>query len=137
MSPFSNVLVALVFVVSLYRVHAQSWTMTSAPVTNWQAVACSADGSKIVAAVNGAPIYISTNSGGSWLASTAPATNWASVASSADGSKLFAGATAGRFLGGLIYCSTNSGASWAATTAEVQPWLSVACSADGEDVIAA
>ncbi|MGO8676363.1 MAG: hypothetical protein ACLQVX_10895 [Limisphaerales bacterium] len=42
---------------------AQNWTLTSAPLTNWSCVASSADGTKLVAAVNGGLIYASTNSG--------------------------------------------------------------------------
>ena len=36
---------------------AQTWTQTSAPGTNWIAIASSADGTKLVAAVYGAGIY--------------------------------------------------------------------------------
>lgn len=42
---------------------AQTWTQTSAPLTNWTAVASSADGSRLVAAIAGGQIYTSTNSG--------------------------------------------------------------------------
>src|SRR5262249_14983879 len=46
---------------------AQSWTQTSAPITNWSCVALSADGTKVVAGVIGSyyvagPIFVSTNS---------------------------------------------------------------------------
>src|SRR5438445_13624420 len=50
---------------------AQTWTQTSAPSTNWIAVASSADGRKLVAAESSFPdyvglIYTSTNSGTDW-----------------------------------------------------------------------
>ena len=103
---------------------AQEWIQTSAPMTNWQAAASSADGTKLVA-VAGGPIYISSNSGTTWTQSSAPDRNWLSVASSADGSKLAAVADRDG-----IYLSTNGGATWdlssAPTTSD-----SVACSADG------
>ena len=70
---------------------AQEWTPTGAPETNWSSVACSADGSKLVAAVFGGLIYTSTNSGSTWVAASAPTNFWWSVASSADGTRLFAG----------------------------------------------
>ena len=63
---------------------AQGWTQTHAPTGNWQALAMSADGSKLVAAVYGGGIYTSTNFGGTWVSNSAPVTNWSGVASSAD-----------------------------------------------------
>ena len=78
---------------------AQGWIAASAPVTNWFALASSADATTILAAVNqdpyqsgnGGPIYISTNSGATWILAGAPVTNWIAVASSADGVRLVAG----------------------------------------------
>src|SRR5262245_46707196 len=68
----------------------QVWTETSAPTTNWAALACSADGGKLVAAVDGGGIYVSQDFGATWTQTGAPITNWSSLASSADGTKLFA-----------------------------------------------
>jgi hypothetical protein len=67
-----------------------SWRRTGAPSTNWSSVACSADGSLLVATVRDGGIFLSADSGASWAASSAPATNWSCVAASADGSKLVA-----------------------------------------------
>ena len=118
-----------------------TWTLSAgAPYTNWQAVASSADGTKLVAAVLGGQIYTSANSGSTWTPSTsAPATDWYSVASSSDGTKLVAVGSGG------IYTSINSGSSWAQPTAGLPPansyfWLgggSVASSADGTKLMAA
>jgi hypothetical protein len=116
---------------------AQTWTQTSAPTTNWTAVACSADGTKLVAVGNGGvgpgyiiapgPIYLSTNSGADWMQATnAPALAWQSVASSADGNKLTAAAD-----GDGIYRSVDGGLTWTATSATKANWVSVASSADG------
>jgi hypothetical protein len=81
-----------------------AWTETTAPLTNWTAVASSADGSKLAAIgyvvpPSGPgyisepihPIYTSTNSGATWKLNSVPAGLWwSSVASSADGTKLVA-----------------------------------------------
>src|SRR6266566_2135965 len=80
---------------------------TTAPDTNWSAVAASTDGNYLVAAAYGGLIYTSTNSGAFWAATTAPATNWVSVACSADAAKIVAAVFAG-----LLYTSINSGATW-------------------------
>jgi hypothetical protein len=67
-----------------------TWTPTAAPMTNWQSVASSADGTRLVAAVNGGPIYTSTNSGMTWGPAYVPSTNWQCVAMSADGNTMMA-----------------------------------------------
>src|SRR5438105_12366435 len=69
---------------------AQSWTQTSAPIKSWSAVASSADGAKLVAAVSSGTIFVSPDSGATWTPTGAPVMSWASVASSADGSELVA-----------------------------------------------
>src|SRR5690242_13112224 len=84
---------------------AQVWTGTSAPGDYWQAVASSADGSKLVAAGSG--IYTSTNYGATWTLTQAPTGYWKAVASSADGVKLVAVPQSGP-----IYTSTNTGGTW-------------------------
>jgi hypothetical protein len=126
---------------------AQIWTQTSAPTTNWVSVACSADGTKIVAAAGTAlvtqtgsragPIYTSTDSGATWAPTGAPLTTWTAVACSADGTRLVA-AGLGQWpidLGGSIYTSTDSGATWIQTSAPISVWNSMACSADGTQII--
>src|ERR1039457_2413130 len=97
---------------------AQTWTQTSAPGTNWTAIASSADGSTLVA-LNHDVIYVSTNSGITWQSATnAPILSsalWESVSSSANGSKLVAAAwwvTYGPPGNGGIFISTNSGIGW-------------------------
>ena len=110
-------------------VFAQNWIGTSAPGKGWVSVACSADGTKLVAVPDGDFIYTSTNSGATWTAAiTAPNANWQAVASSTNGSKLVA-----VVYSGLIYTSTNSGATWTAATAPSTNWQAVASSADGNN----
>jgi hypothetical protein len=111
-------------------------------MTNWAAVACSADGSKLVAAVGvllepgpaiPGPIYISSDFGSTWTPSMAPIMNWDALACSADGSKVLA--AVGRkdwHNPGPICLSTNSGVSWVATGASATNWWAgLALSADG------
>jgi len=114
----------------------QNWVLTSAPSTNWSCVASSADGNKLVAAVNGGLIYTSTNSGVAWMPTTAPSNAWASVACSADGSKVIAAASYD-YGDGEIYRSADSGSSWELTGAPSTYWRSVASSADGIHLAAA
>ena len=96
----------------------------------WQAIASSADGSKLAAVVDGGQIYTSINAGQSWSA-VAIDRNWQAIASSADGSKLVAVVDAG-----TIYTSPDSGANWTARDF-VRNWKSVASSADGQNLVAA
>jgi hypothetical protein len=115
-----------------------TWIATDAPNTNWQSIASSADGSKLVAVIYDGPIYTSINSGATWAITAAPNTNWQAVASSADGSKLVA-ATGGIYDSdrGPIYTSTNSGATWTPTTVANEWWKSVTVSADGSKIASA
>jgi photosystem II stability/assembly factor-like uncharacterized protein len=98
--------------VSPLHLSAQSWTPTSAPITNWTCVASSADGKKLIAGLTG-PIYRSDDGGNSWVATGAPIARWISLASSGDGTILLAAAD--NFDGGL-YISKDSGLSWTNTT---------------------
>jgi hypothetical protein len=133
---------------------AQTWTLTTAPVASWRAVACSADGGKVFAACQHilrvpetfdepGPIYASTDSGLTWMETSAPSDLWTSLACCADGTKLVAAAKLGNNWNGanvgdgLIYISTNSGASWIQADAPADFWSSVACSADGRFMVAA
>jgi hypothetical protein len=107
---------------------------TSAPLLEWESVASSADGTKLVAGSGSGQssgVYTSTNSGVSWIPTT-NAIYAQGVASSADGTKL-----AAVIYGGPIYLSTNSGATWTQTTnAPSAAWNSIALSADGTKLAA-
>jgi hypothetical protein len=100
---------------------------------SWVSVASSADGNKLVAAVNSGQIYTSTDSGVTWTARDS-SRGWQSVASSADGSRLVAVNDASG-AGGMIYTSTDSGVTWTARGISTK-WSSVASSADGSKLIA-
>src|SRR5438477_1148173 len=132
---------------TLYRMHvyenhlsAQTWIQTSAPITNWSSIACSADGSKVFAAsggraaASGSAIYRSTDSGLTWSTTSAPVTapyNAFSLACSADGTRIAA------VSGCSNHLSFDSGNTWSPTPLPCGPWRSVACSADGTTLIAA
>ncbi len=77
------------------RAIAQTWILTSAPITNWSSVASCADGTWLVAVANDGSIYRSTNAGLAWQPTKASNANWTGVASSADGAKLVAVANGG------------------------------------------
>lgn len=114
--------------------YGTTWTQTSAPQsTQWWAMACSADGSKLIAAsrTNGSSIYISTNYGSTWSSGGSPALAWSAVTCSADGKKFMAAAN-----GDSIYTSTDFGTTWTATGSGIGNWFSLACSADGLKLIA-
>lgn len=118
---------------------AQHWTLTSAPNTNWGPIACSADGSRVVAAtganrsypVAAGPIYISTDRGGTWTPTSAPIKSWASLASSADGNTLLAGPESG-----VPHFSTDAGGTWTPAPLPLTNWAAVACSGDGTLMLA-
>lgn len=107
---------------------AQNWAATGSPQIGWGCVACSADGTHLVAGGSGV-IYISTNSGATWNPTITPSSVWQSAASSADGTKL---AVVGGGTLGVLYTSTNSGMTWVnQTNAPVIGYISIASSADG------
>lgn len=95
----------------------------------WEAIASSADGSKLTAVVYGGRIYTSTDSGISWTARETDRL-WKSVAISADGSKQVAVVEDGQ-----IYTSTDSGATWTPRETS-RNWYAVASSADGSKLVA-
>ena len=97
-----------------------TWTVQTNGLANtyradWTSVACSADGSQVVAVIyqgdyNGNGIYTSTNGGTNWCVQTnglaiAFRAGWNSVASSADGTHLAAVIWGGDRAGNGVYTS--------------------------------
>ena len=125
---------------------AQPWATTDAPaVFGWEALAASADGTRLIAVParyasdSPAPIHISTNSGANWAQTSAPTNNWKSVASSAGGARLVAVASAASGWvrsDALIYTSPDGGANWSPANAPSNTWSGVASSADGVRLVA-
>ncbi|MBL9133835.1 MAG: hypothetical protein JNG86_21670, partial [Verrucomicrobiaceae bacterium] len=108
----------------------------------WRGVACSADGSRILAAseyheytsdganwFNSRVLMLSTDSGANWTTLDS-SRQWVSVACSSDGTKLVAGSW-----GGMIHTSTDSGATWNARETNGY-WSSLVSSSDGTKLAA-
>jgi hypothetical protein len=120
---------------------AQNWAWTPLPTNhNWNSIAMSADGKRVVAvtpALTSPPtdgsIYLSTNSGATWFRPLSSSNVlWQSVACSADGTKMVATARGVfRASGAPIYSSADGGLTWGLTSAPSNSWGSVASSADG------
>lgn len=112
----------------------QNWSPTLSPTSSqWEAVACSANGTILAAAILNGTIYYSTNSGSSWLPTGAPTKQWEALAMSANGTKMMAAAN-----NDSIYAFTYSGVTWtwAMTGASVDTWKSLAGSADETRLVA-
>ncbi len=113
---------------SLTSAAGTNWTLSSAPSVYWQAIASSADGTRLAALDDSAGyIWVSTNSGLTWTITSAPSQNWQSIASSADGTWLAASGNND----GYIWTSTNSGLTWMTSGAPSEYWQGIVSSADG------
>ena len=108
-----------------------------APGYGWKAIACSANGSVILASpINYTYLWRSTDGGTTWAdlsgASTPTSGNYKGIAVSPDGTKLAACKD-----GGYIWTSTDSGATWTERTSSgSESWVGVAISADGTRIAA-
>jgi hypothetical protein len=92
-----------------------SWSAASEPASTnrWTAVACSADGMRLVAVGTTydkrmTDLFLSSDGGFSWLPVGLPQVSWQRVASSADGKRLVAVSA----YPSSLYTSADSGASW-------------------------
>jgi photosystem II stability/assembly factor-like uncharacterized protein len=142
----------------------RTWTRTSAPQDLWWwSVACSADGSKLVATTTvtatnviearttpddrtsiafsqsltrGGSIYVSTNAGTSWEVTSAPSRHWVSLTASADASTLVAAAKSDSLAApqGVICISRDAGITWATISTPGVDWNCVSVSADGSRI---
>jgi len=123
-----------------------SWWISSAPTNQlWWAVACSTDGSFMVAAALESyarcpapgPIYVSHDSGVTWTPTTAPLATWGSLACSADGTRVTAGTIAAAISTTIGACySIDSGTNWTVDT-NLFGAESLASSSDGSTRVAA
>jgi hypothetical protein len=107
------------------------WTLAKS-ADNWESIACSADGSKLVAVNDANGAYVSANSGATWSLPNAPPSSGHGTASVADGTRLFAVVN-----GGGIFSSINYGASWQSIGPGNTTWYAMASSADGTKLVAA
>ena len=118
----------VVLVGTLQATVGQDWSLSGGNLP-WRNVAASADGSKLVAVVNGGNIYTSTDYGANWIPRDSSRA-WRAVASSGDGIKLVAAVN-----GGFIFTSTDSGTNWTSRFGPAN-WTSVASSLDGVRLVA-
>jgi alpha-tubulin suppressor-like RCC1 family protein len=95
----------------------------------WTDVATSADGTKLVASVEGGQLHTSTDSGVTWTPRES-SRDWAAVASSNDGTELVA-----TVYDGKIYVSFDSGVTWTPHEND-RSWYVVASSGDGTRLLA-
>jgi photosystem II stability/assembly factor-like uncharacterized protein len=123
--------------------YGQTWTLNTNLYLNGNyvsGIACSSNGTMVVAVAPYMGIYTSVDSGSNWTLRTSAPTNanWQTVVSSADGTKLIAGCQWNGSIGG-IYTSANSGQTWTLqTSAPVTNanWYSLASSSDGTKLAA-
>ncbi len=105
--------------------------LTSAPTNqDWFSLACSADGSKLLATPFDGWVSFSTNAGATWIQASIPDGEWQAASVSSNGKTFIAAAD------GPIYLSTNSGSTWVQTSAPNANWEAVASSADGSRLVA-
>ncbi len=118
-----------------------SWAQTSAPKSDWSALAISANGSTVIAGAHSLheepSLYFSIDSGTNWTQASVPLADWTAVACSADGVKMIAASTSYNDQTGRVFQSSDRGASWRATGLPTAFWTSVAMSADGNRMFAA
>jgi hypothetical protein len=118
-----------------------TWTPTTAGSNYWISVACSADGTKLVAA-NFESTWFSTNSGLTWTWTNNPVLGAGALACSADGNTLVAGLEGGLGIG-AVYTSSDWGNTWISNNIPANSipntgykWA-LAASADGGKLVAA
>ena len=104
-----------------------SWMQRGTVQKQYRQVACSADGSRMVAVADGDHAYVSSDSGQTWTAS-GPVELWKSVAISSDGTKLFAA-------GWYLFTSDDGGATWV-SLGQGSDWRLVAMTPDGSQLFA-
>jgi photosystem II stability/assembly factor-like uncharacterized protein len=101
-------------------------------VRDWEEIASSSDGRKLVAIAPYDFIYTSADSGATWVPRGKKGL-WKDIASSADGKRL----VAAELGGGQIYSSHDYGASWVpVVTDSSHLWHRIAISSDGIRIVA-
>ena len=119
------------------------WTSSDSGATwshvgqgDFNSVASSADGTKLVAVTGLSSVYLSSDSGVTWRIRDVWHI-WSSVASSADGTRLIAGERLDMITDhDFLYTSADSGVTWTPVGPQ-QSWTSVASSTDGTKLVAA
>jgi hypothetical protein len=111
-----------------------TWITLNAPATNWQSIACSADGTKLVACAAFGPIGLSTNAGDTWSLTYVTDAPWGDIACSADGATVVTTGFNFDMYYSPVAISSDSGATWSVTN--FHNWaFRAACSARGQNII--
>lgn len=109
----------------------QTWFNNAPAGLSWVGIACSTDGTRLVAVPSSGYPYTSANGGVSWVQQTGgTSTAYSGVASSGDGVNLVAISSA------HIYTSSNGGTNWTQRSNAGTGWTGVACSSDGTRIVA-
>ena len=109
---------------------ASNW-VAKAPIGRWTFLACSANGMKLIAAVQGGNLWNSVDAGATWVERTSVTNkSWNKVVSSSDGMYL-----AAAVMYGYIYTSADGGETWTQRATSKQ-WRDLAMSADGQTIYA-
>jgi photosystem II stability/assembly factor-like uncharacterized protein len=124
-------------IIAISTDYGATWSANNNAPQNWywDSIACSADGTHMVAGALAGPyqaatLFTSSDTGKTWSSGNdAPIEDWRSVACSADGTRMIAGA-GDWYDYEPIYLSTNSGANWTEMDAPPYYWVTMACSAD-------
>ena len=106
-----------------------NWNVSGAPALDWYQIACSADGTTLLAdqyySTTDTLLYVSRDSGLTWNP-VGQSNAWDAVAMSADGNKMLASV-----VNGPIYVSVDSGNTWQPTDTGNDDWNQIATSVDG------
>ena len=114
--------------ISISTNSGETWFIGTNLTRAWSDIACSADGSKMAAIVNGdgSQVFVSTNCGLIWHpAPLIIGQPHAVIAWTADASKLIV------VTSGFFYVSTNCGMAWCLTNNNAPFGTAIACSANG------
>jgi hypothetical protein len=119
----------------------QAWLeRTSAGSRNWDSVASSSNGTKLIAADASGSLWTSSDSGVTWTERPAAGPSpqaWSAVAISANGTYAVAAAGIPGIASGYIYKSGDSGATWTQTASpQRSDWTSLTVSDNGATLYA-
>ena len=111
----------------------QSWKEAGVPTDDGgDAIACSATGTKLIAASSDGVISISDDFGTNWVTVIDPPNSgWLALASSSDGTILAAAGSQGWPSSENVVVSTDAGLTWNFASVPAEYWRSIACSSDG------
>jgi hypothetical protein len=108
----------------------KTWSITSAPILDWESIDIDSTGQNIAAVAHSEGVYTSANGGEFWTHSLFGKNDWKIVAVESSGELMAVVAKSGH-----IYCSKNSGLEWN-EFAEKNEWIDVVIDSTGQNLIA-